>query len=146
MQIRIEGRDLPGRSCAAGPGFPGYDLIQVAVPRRNRPTELLGLHPGDAPGATWTLDCGFSEGTGGTELTGPYIQGGPGARFIYLSWVAGERLALFRRAKLLLSAVPQDTLAAARGTGLLTARLSLTDAKGNPLCARVVPPAVEWAA
>ncbi|MDH6707368.1 hypothetical protein P3T27_004105 [Kitasatospora sp. MAA19] len=32
------------------------------------------------------------------------------------------------------------------GTGLLVARLGLTDAKGHPLCAAVRPPVVTWAA
>jgi Family of unknown function (DUF5990) len=154
MQIRIEGHDLPGRSCPGGPGMARNTDIQVAVQRRNRPGELLGLHPGDAPGASWTLDCtassraarGAGEAVDAVDFTGPYIQGGPGTRFVYLSWVSGEALTLFRRAKLLLAAVPPDVAAVALRTGLLTARLPLTDAKGHPLCARVVPPLVTWTA
>lgn len=36
MRIRIEATDLPGRTCAAGSGFPGYTGIHVAVQRRDR--------------------------------------------------------------------------------------------------------------
>lgn len=53
---------------------------------------------------------------------------------------------MFRRAKLLLGAVPPEVLAAAVRSGRLTGRLGLTDAKGHPLCARVVPPTVRWTA
>ncbi|MGH3559093.1 MAG: DUF5990 family protein [Mycobacterium sp.] len=31
-------------------------------------------------------------------------------------------------------------------SGLLVGRLGLTDAKGNPLCARVRPPQISWTA
>lgn len=36
MQIQIEAFDLPGHSCAAAPGFPGYTGIHVAA--AGRPT------------------------------------------------------------------------------------------------------------
>ena len=55
MQIRIEGTDLPGRSCGASPDFPGYDNIHVGVRRGAKRDELLGLTPGDAPTALWTM-------------------------------------------------------------------------------------------
>ncbi|MEY9962038.1 hypothetical protein ABIA33_000059 [Streptacidiphilus sp. MAP12-16] len=154
MQIRIEGYDLPGRTCAGSPDFPGYRDVHVAVQRRNRRDELYGLHPGDAPGASWTLDCVATPATdqvadGAVDITGPYVQGGRGARFVYLSWGTvdpGGAFTLFRRAKLILAAIPPDVATAALTTGLLTARLRLTDAKGHPLCARVVPPWVSWTA
>ena len=41
---------------------------------------------------------------------------------------------------------PADVLAAAAASGTLVATLGLTDAKGNPLCARVKPPQIEWSA
>jgi hypothetical protein len=37
-------------------------------------------------------------------------------------------------------------IGAAVASGTLVARLGLTDVKGNPVCARVRPPAVEWSA
>lgn len=147
--IRIEATDLPGRSCGPGGDFPGYEGIQVGVQRRNKPGELLDLTPGDAPSAVWTLECRATVRADGVDVLGPYVQGGPGGRFVYLSWGVVERpgsFAMFRRAKLMIADVDPDVLAAAARGGLLVGRLGLTDAKGNPLCARVRPPAIAWCA
>ena len=57
MQIRIVGTRLPGRECERSDDFPGYSNIYAGVQRKNRPDELLDLHPGDAAQAVWTLDC-----------------------------------------------------------------------------------------
>lgn len=149
VALRIEADRLPGLDCAAGPGFPGYTGIHVGVQRRARPDELLGLTPGDAPSAGWTLDCLARPAAGGTDLTGHYVQGRPGERFVYLSWGAvgpDTRFTMFRRAKLMLGFAGEDVLAAAVRSGHLTGRLGLTDAAGRPLCARVVPPVVTWSA
>jgi hypothetical protein len=146
VRIRIEGRDPPGRSCAGSGDFPGYDNIHVGVQRRNHPHELLDLQPGDAASAVWTFEASVKAGP---DVQGPYIQGGPGQRFIYLSWGtvgADAPFTMFRRAKLVLTDVQPDTIAAAQRSGLLVARLGLTDAKGHPVCARVRPPAVQWSA
>lgn len=51
---------------------------------------------------------------------------------------------MFRRAKLMLDAVPVDVLETAARGGVLVGRLGLTDARGEPLCARVVPPRISW--
>jgi hypothetical protein len=149
MQIRIEASDLPGRSCGPGGDFPGYSHIHVGVQRRNRRGELLGLHPGDAPSAIWTLDCTVAEASGGTDIKGPYVQGPPGGRFVYLSWgtVDGDGVfTLFRRAKLFFDAIGSQVVDAAVRSGCLVGRLGLTDAKGHPLCAAVRPPLIEWTA
>jgi hypothetical protein len=105
----------------------------------------LDLHAGDAPTAVWALDCAID----GTDVRGPYIQGPPGGRFIYLSWGTADdagRFTLFRRAKLMLEAVPADVLDAAATSELLIGSLGLTDVKGHPLCARVRPPLISWTA
>ncbi|MFI9275410.1 DUF5990 family protein [Kitasatospora sp. NPDC052896] len=149
MEIRIEGHRLPGRSCAPGPGFPGAGNVHVAVQRRDRRDELLDPQPGDAAAVGWTLPCTVAAGLGGVELRGPYVQGSPGERFVYLSWgelAEGGAFGMFRRAKLLLGAVDPAVLAAAVASGRLLGRLALTDAKGHPLCARVVPPLITWSA
>lgn len=147
MQLRIEGHTLPGRECGAGPGFPGAGRIEVAVQRKDRPAELLDPQPADARTATWTLACTFTADGG---LRGPYVQNRLGGRFVYLSWVGRQpqeaASRMFRRAKLMLADVPPEVLAEARRRGALVGRLALTDAKGEPLCGRVVPPAVVWSA
>ncbi|WP_307618819.1 DUF5990 family protein [Streptomyces sp. V3I7] len=150
MRIRIEAVDLPGRTCPSpAAGAEAYAGIHVAVQRRERPGELLGLQPGDGPSASWELECTATATPNGMDIKGPYVQGRPGGRFVYLSWGTVDdagTFTMFRRAKLLLDAVPAEVMAAATGSGLLTGRLGLTDACGMPLCARVVPPAINWTA
>lgn len=147
MLIRIEGTDLPGRSCPGPGGQPPYTNIHVAVQGRNKRDDLLDPHPGDAPHATWTLSATPKSAPAGTEVTGPYIQGRPGARFIYLSWTTLDEHGthtMFRRAKLWLDTIPDQTLRQAIDNGLLIGRLGLTDPRGHPLCAAVRPPLITW--
>ncbi|MFJ8013867.1 DUF5990 family protein [Streptomyces sp. NPDC096339] len=149
MQIRIEGFDLPGRTCAAGPGFPGYGDIHVAVQPCARGGQPLEARPGDAGSAVWTLECTARRGAEGVDVTGPWIQGRPGQRFVYLSWSGVDSAGvhtMFRRAKLMLDAVDPSVADQAVDSGLLVARLGLTDAHGRPLCAAVRPPVVTWSA
>jgi hypothetical protein len=151
MRIRIDAVDLPGRTSPARPdgNVPAYDNIHVAVQRRDRPAELLDPQPGDAASATWTLECTAVPSPTGIDVKGPYVQDRLGHRFIYLSWGTVDdsgRFTMFRRAKLMLDAIPADILAAAARDGLLVGRLGLTDRCGNPLCARVLPPHITWTA
>ncbi|OQR60900.1 monooxygenase [Streptomyces maremycinicus] len=151
MRIRIDAVDLPGltRPASADGRVPAYGNLHVAVQRRDRPAELLEPQPGDAPSATWTLDCTTSASPTGTEVRGPYVQDRLGRRFVYLSWGTVDEsgvFSMFRRAKLMLDAVPADVLAAAARDGLLVGRVGLTDEQGGPLCARVEPPRITWTA
>ena len=82
MRIQIVRTELPRCDCGPGGNFPGYTNIHVGVQRKNRRDDLLDLHPGDASTAVWTLDYSVS----GTDVRGPYVQGPPGGRFIYLNW------------------------------------------------------------
>jgi hypothetical protein len=143
VRIEIVGVELPGRDCGAGDNFPGYSNVHVGVQFKSPRAELLGVVAADVDSATWTLECSVDGG----DFRGPQIQGRPGDRFIYLNWgdVDGEgRFAMFRRAKLMLAGVPADVLARAATAGALVGTLGLTDAKGRPLCARVVPPKIQW--
>lgn len=148
MLIRIEGSDLPGRTCGPGPDYPdGHHDIHVAIQGRKGQQDLLGLVPGDVAAARWELEADVVSPPPTVDLRGPYIQGSPGRRFIYLSWGVGGgpgSFAMFRRAKLWLDAVPADVMAAAVEGGLLVGRLGLTDAKGWPLSASVRPPRIAW--
>jgi hypothetical protein len=53
---------------------------------------------------------------------------------------------MFRRAKLWLEAVPATVVEAAIASGVLVGRLGLTDPRGNPVCASIRPPLIEWCA
>jgi hypothetical protein len=76
--------------------------------------------------------------TSGFDLKGPYLQGPPGTRFIYLFWGTVDdatNFELFRRAKLWLDCIPSsEVIASAVDQGLLVGRLGLSDRHGNPLC------------
>ena len=150
MEIRIEASELPGSSCGPSRDVPdGYRNVHVGVQRRSRRDELLGLTRGDAPTARWDLECSVVSSPTGIDIRGPYIQGPPGARFIYLSWgTVDDRgtFTLFRRAKLWLDGVPGEVIDDAFELGALVGSLGLTDGKGHPLCAAVRPPLIAWSA
>jgi Family of unknown function (DUF5990) len=125
----------------------------VGIARRGKGDELLGLTPGDAPAARWTFECQLSGARDPDGIApgvkGPYIQGPPGGRFIYLNWVTIDdagTATIFRRAKLWLDGVPPAVLAEAARTGLFVGRLGVTDPKGHPACSAGRPPAIEWSA
>lgn len=146
MQITIIGTNLPGRHCPPGHNFPGYSNVHVGVQRRGHADELLDVQPGDAASSTWTLQCKVT-GSDIADLLGPHIQGPPGGRFIYLNWVsidADGGFTMFRRAKLMLSDIPPAVFAEGLRSERLTATVSLTDAHGQPLCARVKPDRISW--
>lgn len=153
MRIRIEAVDLPGLNCSPAASADGkavtYGNVHVAVQRRDRPAELLDPQPGDAASATWTLECTTADSPTGTEVKGPYVQDRLGRRFIYLSWGTVDEsgvFSMFRRAKLMIDAIPAEVLATAARDGRLVGRLGLTDAQGAPVCARVEPPRITWTA
>jgi hypothetical protein len=144
--VRIEGVDLPGRSCAPADAPNHYDDIHVGVQRGREPWELV---PGDADRATWQFEVATRPGPDGTiDIGGPFAQGRRGERFLYLTWgeVGGDGgFTMFRRAKLMLGDIDPAVLArAASGEAPLVGRLSLSDRRSLPVCARVRPPDVIW--
>jgi len=139
MLLRIEGHDLPG-----------LPEVVVAVQARDKPAELLDPVRADAAEAVWQITVEpFTNKQGLRTLRGRHVQDGIGGRFVYLSWnrVGDDGAAtMFCRSKLMLSGIPDDVLEAAITAGTLRARLGLTNAKGGPVTARLLPPAVEWTA
>lgn len=159
MLIRIEGADLPGDSCGPGPDFPeGHHNIHVAIQGRKGQQDLFGLTRADASSVVWELDCEVVTPPPDADLRGKQIQGSPGKRFIYITWgvvgtsgsvgnsgaVDWSGFRMFRRAKLLLDAVPPDVMRSACDKGALNGRLRLADDTGWPICAAVRPPRIEW--
>jgi len=142
--IRIEGTDLPGRRGGVAADGLRHGSVQVGVQRK---AEVVDRVPADAPSATWEFEVTSREVDGLLDVGGPWVHGRPGARFLYLSWgtVAGEVFAMFRRAKLMFGDIPTGLLRAAHdGDGKLVGQLGLTDACGEPRCARVRPPDISW--
>jgi hypothetical protein len=119
-------------------------------PRRDstsqQPNDVVDLYAGDSPAAVWTFDAAVVAAPFRPDIRGPFIQGAPGQRFIDLSWGTVESestFVMFRRAKLVLADIGAEIIAAAEQSGELMARLGLTDARGQPVRARIKPPAVE---
>jgi hypothetical protein len=142
LRFRIVGEALPGR--VFDDGTTVHRNVHVGIQRGDK---VIDLVPGDAPSAVFTFDVQLrpDESTGEPDFRNPYVHGKPGDRFFYLSWgdVSEDgTFTMFRRAKLMLSAIPAGVLRPST-TGL-EAYLKLTDAKGCPLCAAVRPPAITW--
>lgn len=149
MLIRIEAYDLPGRSCGPSPERPGgHHGIEVGVQRKNKPGELMGQVSADVESVAWELEA-TPVPSKVSDYRGPYISGQPGGRFIYLSWGVVEKpgtFEMFRRAKIMFDGISAGVMAAVQKSGVLVGRLGLTDSKGNPTCAAVRPPLIEWTA
>jgi hypothetical protein len=106
----------------------------------------MGQVSADVESVTWDLDA-TPVSTDPPDFRGPYISGPHGGRFIYLSWGVVDEpgtFEMFRRAKIMFDGIPAEVLKAARASGVLIGRLGLTDPKGNPTCAAVRPPLIEW--
>jgi hypothetical protein len=144
VQIRIEGSDLPGRGAGVEAATLRLGNVHVGVQRK---AEVVDRVPADAQAATWQIEVTSREVDGLLDVGGPWVHGRPGARFLYLSWglVTGDRFEMFRRAKLMFGDIATELLRAAHDDmGILVGRLRLTDAKNEPVCARVRPPDVAW--
>ena len=160
LTVVIEGFDLPGLSCAPEPGGQVHQNIHVALtgPGNDRPalavpgSRWLAVEParGDAPSARWQVPVTVRRDTDGFDFTGPFVRGDRTDRHLGLAWgdVPGDgTLRLFRGAKLRLVDIDPAIIEQAILPGRrLVARIRLTDARGNPVCARVRPPALTWSA
>jgi Family of unknown function (DUF5990) len=140
LTLRIEGHDLPGRTCG------DHSDIHVGLQVGK---DYQDLQQGHARKVSWETVITVAEGPGGRmKARGPAVHGPTGERFLYLAWLGKSSdglVAMFRRAKLQLDAIPEELwrTALARGAPLV-AKLALTDAKGAPVCASVRPPAIRW--
>lgn len=160
LTVLIEGCDLPGLTCRPEPGGQVHQNIHVALtgPGTDRPALVvpggrwLAIEPvpGDAPSARWEVPVTVRRGADGFDFTGPFVRGDRTDRHLGLAWgdVPGDgTLRLFRGAKLRLVDIdPAIIEQAIRPGRRLVARIRLTDARGNPVCARVRPPALTWSA
>lgn len=136
LNVRIVGERLPGRT------FCEHGNVHIGV---QRGTEVVQIQPADAPTVRFTFGIVLRETDDGLDFRSPFVHGEPGDRFFYLSWGdvddAGT-FTMFRRAKLMLAALPVGLVTAS--TGAIEGYVGLTDPKGGPLCAAVRPPAINW--
>jgi len=160
LTVMIDGYDLPGRTCRPEPGGAGHTNVHVAVSGKStdrpaltvpgKPGLAIEPVPGDAESARWEVPVTVRRGPDGFDFTGPFVGGARDDRNLGLAWgdVPGDgTLRLFRGAKLRLVDVnPRIIEEALRPGHRLVARIRLTDPRGNPVCARVDPPALVWSA
>jgi uncharacterized protein DUF5990/uncharacterized protein DUF5655 len=159
LAVVIEGSELPGRACRPEPDGRGHENVHVALYGRVKDRPVLTMPgnpwtvtepvPGDAAAARWEADVTVKEGPdGGFDFAGPFVRGARDDRHLGLAWgdLPGDgTLRMFRGAKLRLVDVDPALIEQALRPGhKLVARIRLTDAKGNPICARVHPPYLTW--
>ncbi|HUP85758.1 MAG TPA: DUF5990 family protein [Acidimicrobiales bacterium] len=137
LNVRIVGERLPGRT------FEDCANVHIGVQRGD---EVVQVQPADATSVRFSFGIVLRElEDGGIDFRSPFVHGKPGDRFFYLSWgdvADGGAFAMFRRAKLMLAAVPSGLITAT--TGSLEGYVSLTDPNGGPVCAAVRPPVINW--
>ncbi len=160
LTVVIEGSDLPGLTCQPEPGGPVHRNVHVALYTRSteRPTLVVpgnplratGPVPGDSPSARWEVPVTVRRGEDGLDFSGPFVRGVRTDRHLGLAWggLPGDgTLRMFRGAKLRFAEVEPGLIEEAMRPGhRLVARVRLTDAQGNPVCARIRPPAITWTA
>ena len=145
------------RIALAGPGdvaLGGHSADRTSLTMSNKPGMAIEPVPGDAPSARWEMpvtvrrdddDFDFD-----FDFAGPYVRGVRDDRHLGLTWGdlrADGTLQVFRGAKLRLVDVDPGLIEQAIRPGRkLVARIRLTDARGNPICARVHPPYLTWSA
>jgi hypothetical protein len=158
MTVVIEGSELPGRTCRPEPDGQGHQDIYVALGGRsedrpaltmsNKPGMAIEPVPGDAPAARWEMPVTVRRDEDGFDYGGPFVRGVRDDRHLGLIWgdlQGGDTLQVFRGAKLRLVDVDPGLIEQALRPGhTLVARIRLTDARGNPICARVHPPYLTW--
>jgi hypothetical protein len=135
IHLRVRGTDPPGLSCGPSPDQPGgYHHVHCGL---QRGSEVVDPAPGDQP---FVADIEILVRNG--KLSGPYVHGRSGDRFLYLSWgeFDGDEFRMFRRAKIRLEHLDP----AALDDHAVEVRMPLRDAKGHPICASLRPPQVEW--
>lgn len=146
MVIQVDGRNLPGLRCHPGPSAVEYENIHVGIGQRFGSDQLVR---GDAPSASWRFHVRvISVGESSFDFRGPLVSGRRGDRFLYLNWfsVADDGgFRPFRRAKVELTAIDSALVARAlESDAELHCIVELTDAKGNPTCARFKGDLISW--
>jgi hypothetical protein len=159
VRVVVEGYELPGRSCQPEADGAVHDSVHVAV--RSTSKERPGLvvvprspwHaadpvPGDAESARWEVDITVRRTDDGLDFGGPFVRGDRTDRHIGLVWGDVREdgtFELFRGAKLRLADIGAELIERALREGRpLVARVRLSDAAGNPICARLRPPDFAW--
>ena len=132
-----------------------YNLPGIQVGERNaarlgiqRGKEVIEDVSADVDEATFFAPLRVEfKGAGAANFLGPFAQGTPAERFVYLCW--GERNGAhwegFSRAKLQLLSIPHTLLSRASDTNTpLEVRVNMTDEKGKIICATIKEKQLCW--
>lgn len=97
----------------------------------------------------FTLPLGPAMTDGGFNYRGPFAQGTPAERFIYVNsgTYAGQHDTPWaRRAKIKLAGLPRDLVEIAAGDSgaAIEGRLNAIGRDGGPVCASVPPASIQW--
>lgn len=140
LTVRLRCIDLPGRE------FKGRSNIRLGVQKSKDVIEDVFA---DAEEVIFTcsLRVERNAATGKPNFLGPYAQGTPAERFLYLCW--GERKVGVwdgvGRAKIHLKEIEWSSVENVIATGEpLEAIIKMTDKKGGPLCASVPRDKLTW--
>jgi Family of unknown function (DUF5990)/Domain of unknown function (DUF5655) len=158
MTVAIEGSELPGLTCQPEPDGRRHENIHVALYSQDKdrpgltmpgnPWTVTEPVPGDARAAGWEMPVTVRRDDDGYDFAGPFVRGVRDDRHLGLAWgdLPGDgTLRMFRGAKLRLVDVDPGLVEQAMQPGRkLVAHVRLTDAKGNPVCARLRPPYLTW--
>ncbi|MCY4756763.1 DUF5990 family protein [Pelomonas aquatica] len=113
--------------------------------------ELLPPYASDVESVAFaiTMRLGPPLVDGAFNFRGPYAQGAPADRFIYLNsgTLAGQSASCWeRRAKVKLAAIPRPLIESAVGDPAcaIEARILGTAGDGGPVCASIRPHAISW--
>jgi len=140
ITIQLKCINLPGLE------FDGRTAVRLGIQKGK---DVIEDVPGNARNVTFKCDFRVEKNadTGKPNFLGPYAQGTPQERFIYLCWGErkGEMWNGFRRAKVHLKDIGWKTVEQALSSGKpIKAVINMTDKKGGPLCASVKAENIEW--
>lgn len=138
--IRLRCIELPG--CE----FDGRSKVRLGVQKGKEVIEDV-LAEAQEVAFTCLLRVERNAATGQPNFLGPYAQGTPTERFIYLCW--GERKEGawdgLGRAKIHLKEIDWHSIEKSIATGNpIEAIIKMTDKKGYPLCASVAKDKITW--
>lgn len=140
ITIQLNCIDLPGVE------FDGRTEVRLGIQRGR---EVIEDVPANVKSVRFHCDMRVEKNakTGKPNFLGPYAQGTPQERFIYMCWGErdGEKWNTFRRAKVHLKDLDWRTVERAVSSGRpIEVVIKMTDKKGGPLCASVREENIEW--
>ncbi len=140
VKIQIFCQNLPGSQ------FEERTSVRLGI---QKGTVVIEDVAGDRQSASFIVPLTVSTNskTGKPNFLGPFAQGTPDERFIYLCW--GERhngtWDGFRRAKIHLSHLSYEAIDKAMESGqAIKVVVNMTNDKGGPLCASIKGDKIKW--